>query len=83
MVLPIPPGATISELLEDRHISLKDFADRMEMPVQMARDLLQGRLVINSTIAYNLEKIFGVSDTFWLNLEVIYSSKLATAAGYY
>ena len=75
-ILAIPPGETIQELLEDRGISQENFASMMNMSADHANRLIRGETAITTAIALQLERIFGVPQMFWCNLEGIYRQKL-------
>lgn len=72
-----PPGATIREQLDDRGMSRKEFAARMDMPEKKIIDLLDGEVRLTSDIAQRLETVLGIPAEFWINLEAIYRDKLA------
>jgi len=65
-----PPGATISDILEDRGYSLREFAKGINDSVENAEKLLNGTISINSKIANNLADLFGISADFWLSREM-------------
>lgn len=75
-ILAIPPGETIQELLEDRSISQENFASMMNISADQAIRLISGEAAITAEMALQLEQVFGVPQTFWLNLESIYRRKL-------
>lgn len=75
--IAIPPGETLSELLEDREISIKDFADSMDMSENTIEDLIRGDVPLTSSIASQLEKVLGVPASFWLNYESLYRETLS------
>lgn len=74
--IPIPPGATIKELLEDREISQAEFACKMSMCESDVDKLLRGEMQLTSDVAERLESTLGVSARFWCNLEALYREKL-------
>lgn len=60
-----PPGDTISAILEERHLSLKDFAAMINMTDDEVRALLNGDKVITSCIAHALSQTLGSTPHFW------------------
>lgn len=72
-----PPGFTIKEQLDDRGLTQKEFAARMEMTEKHISRLLNGEVAMTTEMAIRLEMVLGVPAQFWLNLESIYREKLA------
>lgn len=72
-----PPGATISEQLQDSGMSQKEFAARIGMPEKQISQLLSGDVPLTPDMASKLEKTLGVPAVFWNRLESIYRTKLA------
>ena len=71
-----PPGCTIREQLEDKAMSVEDFAHAMGLTLHEANDLLIGVMEVTPSIAGRLEKVVGVSASFWQNLDGLYRDKL-------
>lgn len=74
-----PPGATIKEQLIDRGMSHKEFAARMGMSEKHISKLVNGDVQLTPEMAIRLERVFGVPDKFWNNLETIYREKILKA----
>lgn len=74
-----PPGATIKEQLNDRGMSQKEFAARMDMSEKHISRLINGDVHLTSEVAIRLEMVLGVPAKFWNNLESIYREKLNKA----
>lgn len=72
-----PPGATIKEQLEDRGMSQKEFASRMDMSEKHISRLINGDVQLTPDMAYRLEMVLGLPAHFWSNLESIYREKLS------
>ena len=72
-----PPGATIKEQLEDRGLSQKDFAFRMDMSEKHISKLINGEVQLTPSAARRLEMVLGIPSSFWLSLEATYRDKLA------
>jgi HTH-type transcriptional regulator/antitoxin HigA len=71
-----PPGATIKEQLNDRGMSQKEFAARMDMSEKHISKLINGDVQLTPEVAVRLEVVLGVPAKFWNNLEAIYREKL-------
>lgn len=70
-----PPGATIREQLEDRGMTQKEFALRMNMSEKHISKLINGDVHLTPDVALRLEFVLGVPARFWNNLEAIYQEK--------
>ncbi len=70
-------GDTMTDILEERDLSLVEFAQRMGHTLKHARDLLDGRATINIEIAGRLEGVLGASAAFWMNRESQYREDVA------
>lgn len=71
-----PPGATIKEQLNDRGMSQKEFATRMDISEKHISRLINGDVQLTPDVAVRLEVVLGVPVKFWNNLEAIYREKL-------
>lgn len=77
-----PPGATIKEQLNDRGMSQKEFAVRMDMSEKHISKLITGDVQLIPETAVRLEMVLGIPAKFWNNLEAIYREKIVkTEAG--
>ena len=74
-----PSGATIKEQLNDRGMSQKEFAARMDMSEKHISKLINGDVQLTSETAVRLEMVLGVPAKFWNNLEAIYREKIIKA----
>ncbi len=72
-----PPGATIKEQLEDRNMTQKEFAKRMDMSEKHISRLINGEVSLTPELSVRLEMVLGIPAGFWNNLESIYREKLA------
>ena len=70
--IAIPPGATIKEQLNDRGLTQKEFALRMELSEKHISKLINGQASLTSEVAMKLEMVLGIKMRFWLNLENLY-----------
>ncbi|MBQ3390373.1 MAG: helix-turn-helix domain-containing protein [Firmicutes bacterium] len=74
--IAIPPGETIREKLQDRGMSQKEFAVRMDLSQKHVSKLINGEVQLTQDVAQRLEMVLGVSARFWNNLEAIYREDL-------
>lgn len=74
--LAIPPGYTIREQLEDRHITQKEFALRMDMSEKHISKLINGEVHLTPEVASRIEAILGISARYWNNQEALYRETL-------
>ena len=74
--LLIHPGETIADLLEDRGITQKELAKRAGVSEPFLSDVIRGKKDISKGLAMGLEYAFGVSRSFWLNLQANYDAEL-------
>ena len=71
-----PPGATIKEQLNDRGMSQKESAARMNMSEKYLSKLVYGEVQLTPETAVRLEMVLGVPAKFWNDLEAIYREKI-------
>lgn len=71
-----PPGYTIKEQLDDRGLTQKEFALRMETSEKHISRLINGEVELTTDMAIRLEMVLGIPSSFWCNLEAIYREKL-------
>ncbi len=74
-----PPGVTIKEQLNDRGMSQKEFAARMDMSEKHISRLINGDVQLTPETAVRLEMVLSVPAKFWNNLEAIYREKIIKA----
>ena len=74
-----PPGATIKEQLNDRNMSQKEFAARMDMSEKHISRLINGDVQLTPETSVKLEMDLGIPAKFWNNLEAIYREKIIKA----
>lgn len=74
--IAIPPGATIKEQLEDRGMTQKELAARMDMSEKHISKLINGEVQLTHDVANRLESVLGIPAKFWNNLEAIYREKI-------
>lgn len=74
--IAIPPGASIREQMENKMMTEKELAIKMNMTDEELKKLLSGNMDITTDIAKKLEEVLGVPASFWNRLEAIYREKL-------
>ena len=71
-----PPGATVKEQLNDRGMSQKEFAARMDMSEKHISKLINGDVQLTPETAVRLEMVLGIPAKFWNHLEATYREKI-------
>jgi plasmid maintenance system antidote protein VapI len=71
------PGETIADILNERALSLADFARHIGHTLAHAEELLSGRAPLTMEIARQLESALGASAAFWITRESQYREDLA------
>ena len=74
--IAIPPGATLKEVLQDRHMTQKEFATRMDMSEKHISKLINGEVQLTQAVALRLETVLGVPAYYWNGLEALYREKI-------
>ena len=72
-----PPGVTIQEQRDDRGMTQKEFAKRIDISEEYISKLIDGEVHLTPEMAEKLELVLGVPASFWNKLEAIYQEKLA------
>lgn len=68
---PTHPGEMlIEEFLNPMGITQKDLADSIHVPYQRVNEIINGKRGITPSTALRLAKYFGVSEDFWMNLQL-------------
>lgn len=76
-----PPGDTIKSILADEQMSKEEFAEEMNLSIDKAEDLLEGRTRITLATARRLNFVLSGSVEFWMRRDLQYRESLATAKG--
>jgi len=75
---PVHPGEILlEEFLNPMEITLKKLAEDIHIPLSKIDEIIQGKSAITADIALRLSKYFGLSERFWLNIQVNYDLELA------
>ena len=78
MIGPIHPGVTLREdFMEPYQLSANSLAKALGIPQNRVSDIVRGRRGITADTALRLERAFGVSAAFWLNLQSQYELEVA------
>ncbi|MQS76207.1 helix-turn-helix transcriptional regulator [Companilactobacillus halodurans] len=75
--IAVPPGFTIKEQLNNRQMSQKEFAVRMDMSEKHISHLITGKVELTFDVAQRLESVLGVPARIWSELELRYQERLA------
>ena len=76
----IHPGEILrGEFLEPLGMSVNALALALRIPAPRINDVVRGK-PISADTALRLERYFGASAQFWLNLQIAYDLRVATAA---
>lgn len=73
----VQPGDTILDLLEEKNMSQLELAERMDRPHKTINEIIKGKSRITPETAIQLETVFSVPASFWINLESNYQIALA------
>ena len=78
---PIHPGVTLKQdFMEPLGLSANALAGALMIPPNRISDIVRGRRNITADTALRLDKHFGVSADFWMNLQARYEIDLAAIA---
>jgi len=75
--IAIPPGETISEMLEVNNMTQAELAARIDFSKKHINKIIKGEAPITAETAVKLENIFSLPASFWMNLEANYREDLA------
>ncbi len=68
---PTHPGEMLlEEFLIPMGLTQQDLANAIRVPYQRVNELINGRRGMTPSTALRLEKFFGMSASFWLNLQL-------------
>jgi len=68
---PIHPGEMLrEEFLLPMKITQQQLADAIHVPFQRINELVNGKRGVTPSTSLRLAKFFGVSEDFWMNLQV-------------
>lgn len=78
-IKPVHPGDYLRELLDDFGISARHLAQHIDVSPMRVSLLLRGQRPVTAELALRLERAFGMTAHYWLNLQAQYD--LAVAQG--
>ena len=73
-----PPGNTILSIIEERELTIEQFASQIGQSATTAQRILDGSQVIDSLVARQLTRALGASENFWLAREHDFRASVAT-----
>ncbi|MCX7018430.1 MAG: HigA family addiction module antitoxin [Candidatus Sumerlaeota bacterium] len=76
---PVPPGATLAESLERASMTQANLAERTGLSCKTINGIVNEREPITPETAIELEKVFRVPVSFWMNLQQNYDEAVARA----
>jgi len=65
----LAPGVYIREELKKREMSQSELARRMDRPIQVVNQIVNGTKSVTAETALDLQKVLGVSAETWMNLD--------------
>ena len=78
MIGPVHPGVTLREdFMEPYGLGADGLSKALDVPQDRIDDIVRGRRAITADTALRLERAFGVSASFWLDLQSRYELELA------
>lgn len=72
-----PPGHTIVSILEQRELSVEQFADQIGLSPTVAQKILDGTQAIDVDVARALSRSLGASENFWIAREHDYRASIS------
>ena len=74
---PVSPGEVLREQLEDLGMSANALAAALHVPANRISAILKAERELTPDTALRLERFFGTSAQFWLNLQMAYDLRKA------
>lgn len=74
--MSIPPGATLREIMENKDISLKSMASKLQITPFELFNIIIGVYPMHEELAAQLEHHLDIPADFWLKLEANYRAKI-------
>ncbi len=75
--IPIHPGEILLDELKEMGVSGTELARQIGVPANRVSKIIAGKRSITADTALRLGKWFGMSASFWLNLQKNYELRLA------
>jgi antitoxin HigA-1 len=68
---PVHPGEMLmAEFLEPMQITQRELSNALHVPYQRINEIINGRRGITPSTALRLAKYFGMSEDFWMNMQL-------------
>ena len=77
LLRPVPPGKTLEAEMKVRKLSANALALKLQVPANRISDIVRNKRAITAETALRLERAFGTSAKFWLNLQSNYDLAIA------
>ena len=78
---PVHPGEMLmEEFLEPMHITQRELSNAIHVPYQRINEIINGRRGITPSTALRLARYFGMSEDFWMNMQLrwdLYRARLS------
>ncbi len=74
---PIHPGTILKDELDEMGISAAEFARQLKVPENRMSEVMRGHRSITADTALRLDRWFGTSPNFWINLQKSYELRKA------
>ena len=71
------PGRYIQDILDDEHVTVEEYAERLGMDVETLDALVNGEIPMTLEIAEKLSNYIGTGVNLWINLQKNYVKSLA------
>lgn len=77
-IAPVHPGRILADqFLTELGLSQRKLAELLDVPPRRVNQIVHGQRSITPDTSLRLGKVFGQSDTFWLNLQQHYDIEVA------
>ena len=77
---PVHPGEHLFELLQDWNLTQYRLAKELDVPQTRIMQIIKGKRSISADTALRLSRFFGMSDKFWLRLQMNFDLECAQLA---
>ena len=74
------PGETLKACIEEVNWTVAQLADMLDLPEANIAATIAGNRPVTTTLAAQLEKVFGVDKQFWINRQQLFNEKMVAAA---
>ena len=75
--LAIHPGEMIKDEIQERGITQRQLAERMEVSPTVLNEVLNGKRPVSTEYALMLEAVLGIDAGIWLRLQMDYNMQIA------